>query len=46
MKAADLPTDYNMCEILEHNLKNPSPPGPKALPGARPTLQISINFFV
>ena len=24
MKAADLPTDYNMCEILEHNLKNRS----------------------
>ena len=22
MKAADLPTDYNMCEILEHNLRN------------------------
>ena len=24
MKAEDLPTDYNMCEILEHNLKNRS----------------------
>lgn len=21
MKAADLPLSYNMCEILEHNLK-------------------------
>ena len=24
MRATDLPTDYNMCEILEHNLKNRS----------------------
>ncbi len=24
MKATDLPIDYNMCEILEHNLKNRS----------------------